>query len=695
MMVFLWLAFLLTLILWLILRRWRQQAENGVFDTAVAPSPLLPLTPQQHKQMIAVMLSGGLLLFVLGQLTFSHVPPPGKWAVAGLMALGAGLFLWGGSRIRQDELGTDWLAGRLHRLGHWLGIAGWQALLLCLALAFTLLARFAAGDIALARRWDVSVVAWLLALGFVLLGGVSLAEWRFWLRRGLGLARWEWWLLLGLVVGAWLLRGTAVTQFPNTFSGDEGSAGLHAALFLQNQADNWFTIGWFSFPSLYYAMQSTFIDLFGQTIEALRYFAALGGVLAVVATFFLARVMFGRGTAVVAAVVLMGSHYHIHISRIGLNNVWDSFFVALVLAGLWHGWHTGRRLPFVLSGLALGLAQYFYVSVRVLPVLMLLWLVGMWWRQPAQWRLRLPGFVLWAGTAVITVLPLAMYFATHWAEFLAPLNRVSIWGERLASMAQAEGQAQSAIVLRQMWLAAQGFTHLPLRLLYAPGVPLLLPLAAGLFLLGLVWALFRFDGRFALLLLPLLSVPILSGFSQDPPASQRFILAMPAVAVFVALPLGLIGRWLRQFWPEGRQWVGMGTAVILFSLVLVDITFYFGKLYETYELGGLNTVVATAIAVDLQDEAVAPDVYFFGFPRMGYFSLATIPYLAPDVQAVDLIEPLTTPPAWPIEQTTWCIFLPERLEELAVVQQAFPNGAYEEIHDEQGRFLYAIYRLEP
>ena len=182
MMVFLWLAFLLTLILWLILRRWRQQAESGVFDTAVAPSPLLPLTPQLHKQMIAVMLSGGLLLFVLGQLTFFQVPSPGKWAVAGLMALGAGLFLWGGSRIRQDELGTDWLAGRLHRLGHWLGIAGWQALLLCLALAFTLLARFAAGDIALARRWDVSVVAWLLALGFVLLGGVSLAEWRFWLR---------------------------------------------------------------------------------------------------------------------------------------------------------------------------------------------------------------------------------------------------------------------------------------------------------------------------------------------------------------------------------------------------------------------------------------------------------------------------------------------------------------------------------
>jgi 4-amino-4-deoxy-L-arabinose transferase-like glycosyltransferase len=576
-----------------------------------------------------------------------------------------------------------------------LGIAGWQVLLLGIAAALAWLAHLAAGDMALARHESVSVGAWLLALVFTLLGGVSLAEWRVWLRRGLGLARWEWWLLLALFGGAWFMRGTAVTQFPNTFSGDEGSAGLHAALFLQGKADNLFTIGWFSFPSLYYAVQSVFIDLFGQTIEALRYFAALGGSLAVLATYFLARVLFDRETAVAAAVVMMGSHYHIHMSRIGLNNVWDSFFVALVLMGIWHGWHTGRRLPFVLAGLALGLGQYFYVSVRVLPLLLLLWVVGMWWQHPRQWRQRLPDFVLSGYTAVLTVLPLAIYFSGHWAEFQAPLNRVTIVGDRLASMATTAGSSPFLVVLRQMGQAALGFTHLPLRLLYEPGVPLLLPLAAGLFLAGLAWALLHFDGRVGLLLLPLLSVPILSGFSQDPPASQRFILAMPAVAILVALPVGLVGRWLRQLWPESKVWVGLGTAVLLLWLVLVDITFYFGDLYESYELGGLNTVVATDIALTLQAEDAPLDVYFLGFPRMGYFSLATIPYLAPEVHAIDLIEPVATPPAWPIEKNTWIIFLPERIDELAFVQQAYPNGVYEEERDDQGRFLYAVYRLDP
>jgi len=74
---------------------------------------------------------------------------------------------------------------------------------------------------------------------------------------------------------------------------------------------------------------------------------------------------------------------------------------------------------------------------------------------------------------------LALLLKKHRAEFQAPLNRVTILGERLASMAAAEGHSQLLIVLRQMWQAALGFTHLPLRLLYEPGVPLLLPLSAS------------------------------------------------------------------------------------------------------------------------------------------------------------------------------------------------------------------------
>lgn len=694
-LVYLWIGVLLCLILWLLVRRWRQQVEAGVWETAVTYHPFFPLNERAHHAIVAAMLFGGLLLIILGQATLAAVPDLARWAVALLMMVGGGLFLWAGSRVRREGLRDDWLAQQFHRAGYWLGVAGWQTVVLLVAATLAWLAYLAAGDQALARRWDVSVVAWLLALAGCLVGGVPMAEWRSWLRNGLGIPKREWGLLLALFVGAWLLRGTAVTQFPNVLSGDEGSAGLHAVRFLDGLADNWFTIGWFSFPSLYYALQSVFIELFGQTVEALRYFSALGGALAVVATYWLGRVMFDRTTAVAASVVLMGSHFHIHMSRIGLNNVWDSLFLALVLAGLWHGWRSGKRLPFVMAGLALGLGQYFYVSVRVLPLLVLIWAVGLFWRQPQRWRRRLPDFVVSGYTAVLTILPLAIYFAGHWAEFQAPLNRVTIMGERLDSMAMLEGVPPLFIVLRQMWLAALGFTQIPLRLLYEPGEPLLMSLAAGLFLVGVAWSVLRFDGRSALLLLPLLSVVFLSGFSQDPPASQRFILAMPAVAVLVARPLGLIAGWLRLLWPGGKWWVRMGTAVVLFWLLLVDITFYFGDLYESYVLGGANTVVANEIATYLQTEPTPPTVYFMGFPRMGYFSLSTIPYLAPEAEAIDVIEPITAPPTWAINGPTLAIFLPERLTELPFVQEAYPNGDYEEVHNDQNQLLYAVYRISP
>lgn len=687
-LIYLWLAALITLILWLGLRRWRQVSDMGVTETAVNP-PIHPPSAKAQGQTLAAIMMGGLLLLLLGQMSYARIPEPARWLVWGEMLFGGVSFLWAGSLVRRNGLMPAGLLPWLHRLGHWFGVTGWQVWLLVLAALLALLAQLAAGDQAVARQWDVSVAAWLLAIGFCLLGGLPLAEVRSWLRRGLGLTRAEWWLVLALFIGAWLLRGTAVTSYPNTFSGDEGSAGLHAALFLQGRANNWFTIGWFSFPSLYYALQSVFIDLFGQTIEALRYFSALGGALAVTATYFLARVMFDRKTAAAAAVVLMGSHYHIHMSRIGLNNIWDSLFVALTLGSLWYGWRSGRRLSFLLAGLALGLGQYFYVSMRILPLLLLFWLGLMYWRQPRRvWRF-LPHFVLSGFTAVLTVLPLGIYFAEHWTEFQAPFNRVTILGERLAGLVAASGQPAMMIVLRQMGQTALGFTHAPLRLLYEPGVPLLMPLAAGLFLIGVAWALLHFDGRYGLLLLPLLAVVLLGGFSQDPPASQRFVLAVPSTAVLVALPLGLLGEWLQKLWREGQRWVWLGTAVILLWMFFVNITFYFGKLYDSYTLGGLNTVVATSIAKELQAEIEPPDVYFFGYPRMGYFSLATIPYLAPDVKGVDIIEPLTAPPEWEIAKPTQFIFLPERLDELNFVQQAFPTAVYEEVRNAEGQLLYA------
>ena len=84
-------------------------------------------------------------------------------------------------------------------------------------------------------------------------------------------------------------------------------------------------------------------------------------------------------------------------------------------------------------------------------------------------------------------------------------------------------------------------------------------------------------------------------------------------------------------------------------------------------------------------------MFFFGFPRMGYFSLSTIPFLAPEKQAQDVIEPLTGPAALPVRGPTLFIFLPERLNELPFVQQQVPGGTTREFRNDNGELLFVVY----
>jgi hypothetical protein len=402
--------------------------------------------------------------------------------------------------------------------------------------------------------------------------------------------------------------------------------------------------------------------------------------------------MFDRTTAVLAALYLAASHYHIHMSRIALNNVWDGLFGTLAIFGLWYGWQSGRRIGFIICGLALGLGQYFYVSIRPLPILFLIWAAVAFLRQRAVFRERLHGLVLAAIISLVVFLPLGLYFIAHTDEFQAPMNRVTIFGPWLEGELARSDRTTADIILDQAIKGALGFTHEPLRLLYNPGSPLLLTGAGLLFLLGILWAFLNPDLRYLLLLLPLLAVIVSNAISQDSPASQRYIMAMPMVALFMAIPLAQAANWLRQQYPRYRAAIAVAIFSLLALIAAIDLNYYFNQVYDTYVLGDVNTRVATEIAYYLRDKEPADqEVYFFGFPRMGYFSLSTIPYLAPEKIGLDVIEPLTGPQDFPLRGPSLFIFLPERLGELEFVRQRYPDGEYREFHGENGELWFAIY----
>ena len=75
-----------------------------------------------------------------------------------------------------------------------------------------------------------------------------------------------------------------------------------------------------------------------------------------------------------SAALLAALAFHIHFSRIGLNNIWDGVFVVFILGLFWRGWQTERRWYFNAAGVMLGLSQYFYSGARLIPLILLSWL---------------------------------------------------------------------------------------------------------------------------------------------------------------------------------------------------------------------------------------------------------------------------------------------------------------------------------
>ena len=646
------------------------------------------VSPEAIRLPVSIMLVTSLVLIWLGQSSLRSLPPNLQRWTWGIIIASAILFFLSGRLALQPKI-PNWIAPPIRKICAYFNIQPTQCVLLLFAPVFVWVSIMASGFGPLARNWWVSVIAWMCAIGFTVAGSL-----RWPLRLRLNISRGELWFLALLFVIGFLLRGTATDVLPNTFSGDEGSAGLSALNHIKGDANNWFTIGWFSFPSFYFALQSVGIRLMGQTVEALRVPSAAAGALTVVATYGLARTLFDRKTAVLVGLYMMASHYHIHISRIGLNNIWDSLFGAVAILGFWHGWKTGKRVYFVVCGLAIGLGQYFYVSIRVLPLLFLVWSAVAFLFERERFKKRLPGMMLAAFISLIVFLPLAYYFLHHPYEFNAPMQRVTMLGERMALEVQHRGQSANSILWEQFRLSLLGFTQQPLRLLYAPGAPLLLTGAAALFLLGVTWGITHFDLRYLLIFLPLLGVLASNTVSQSPPASQRYILAMPLVAILVGVPLGLLGNWLDKLWDE-RKFVGMVvTAVLMLGVVAQDLSYYFFEAYDEYVLGGINTLVATEIVYYLEtQEPAEQDVYFFGFPRMGYNSLSTIPYLVPDKRGLDIFDPLREPPKWKLTEPTILIFLPERVSELAFVQEVYANGRYQEFYTDDNIFLFATYEI--
>lgn len=568
-----------------------------------------------------------------------------------------------------------------------LGVCNYQILLLLAGVFFAILAVLASGSGPLMKNAPVAVISWVLGIGLVISGG-----WDF-NQKGLRISFKTIGLFFGFAALAFLIRAIDTTHIPPVLSGDEASSGLSAFLFLDGKSNNIFTTGWFSFPSLFFYLQSLPISLLGNTIPALRLLSALIGALTVGATFLLARTMFGAWAGIFAGIFLTGYHYHNHFSRIGLNNIWDGFWYTAVLGSFWLGWHKNKRVYFLLSGLFLGISQYFYISARILAILLLVWIGINFLIDSDKLKSLFPDIVLLILLALVAVLPLGIFYVRYPGEFSAPLRRVTIFGSWLINETERTGMPVWRILLRQVAIGYQGYVFVPIKMWYNPGTPLLRPASATILIFGILMLVLRArDQRLLMLLLWITPFGVIAGFSESTPAAQRYTAVAPALSIVIGYGLFESAEVIQHFWLRAGKFVNIGLLALLLVVSADELNFYYFKHTRSGEFGGENNLVAQRLADFLKEKESGWNVYFFGMPRMGYYSYSTLPYLASQVSGYDMNYPWGSDQNPPVigDKITF-VFLPNHRVELDEAQREYPGGALYEERNMDGELLYWLY----
>jgi len=353
--------------------------------------------------------------------------------------------------------------------------------------------------------------------------------------------RGEWVAVLLILLLAAALRFGALGQAPPGLCHDEVANWLIARDILDGNLAIYFTAAYGHEP-LYQYLQAATVTLFGDHWLGLRYPSAAFGLLGLAAAYVLIRRLFGVPTGLLTAAWLAVSFWPLFYARVGLRAIALPFTAALCAYFLLRAVGRSANRHWLFAGLFLGLSIYTYMAARVLPLILLSFLMYLFLvrqRGPVPWR----GLLAFLVAAAIVSAPLALWLATHpgaearVAQVQEPLTRLLagdpslVWRNAIAN-------------LKFFTLSGDAWPRQNV-----PGRPVFAePVGAALFYAGLLIALCRWrDYRYGFLLIWLVGALAPSVVTADAPSSIRNILGLVVVFVFPALALVEASKRVRRF----------------------------------------------------------------------------------------------------------------------------------------------------
>ncbi len=653
-------------------------------------------TPREKPRiLLLVPLLGALLLGALAQYMLLE-QGEFSWMSAGIYLCAALLFAW---TVASSERAW-WTTSTTEAGPAWKWATTGIAIALSLWVTWTLFEyRPGMQDAPPTLTW---VAAWLLLLiTWVRLPG--LASIRDWLKT----YRLELATVATVTLAAAVLRLWGLASMPFTLSGDEGSIGMEVRRVLEGEIRNPFLFGWGPAPTLSFYVHAVPPALLGDLNPwTLRLTSALFGILAIPAVYLLTRLLFDWRTALVAAILLAGYELHLHFSRVAILVIQDSllytFTLALLVYGLRYRPHPG---VFVLTGLVAGFTQYFYAGGRLLPIIMLAFLVYLWIFQRSWLTGQHINLALLGVTLLVVSGPMIRFAIDHPDIYNARFNQVGIvqsgW---LEDMQSSTDQSTPQILFDQLQYALLGFGVYEDRADAFAGGTLANPLLALLLFLGIGLGLLNWWKKPAFALLFLWFWGALLGgmvLTVNPPSSNRMGTLTAVAVILAAVALAEIVRLL--FVAAGmraaRHWMLVSACVLALPVAFIDVRAYFGEYIPQNRFGNVHAHTATLLGYDLAPTADDAHLYFFGPPHM-WSNFSTLVFLAPRLERTDVPDPLsqqeevtTLVEPQNNERDLVFIFLPHRTAEFDLVQAVFPQGNLSEVLSSQGTLLFYKYTV--
>ncbi|MCS6825477.1 MAG: glycosyltransferase family 39 protein [Caldilinea sp.] len=436
------------------------------------------------------------------------------------------------------------------------------------------------------------------------------------------------WLLL-ILLAAFSLRTWDLHRLPPGLFFDEAYYGIDARGVIEGLARPFFFAGNNGREPLFIYLQSLTVALLGASSYSLRLTAAFAGVLSVAVIWALIRRLlhWAQGAeradatwaALIGAAALSVSYWHVSLSRLGFRVILLPLLSALAVYFLAKAWREGRQVNFALAGFWLGATQYTYISARLLPVVVVGYIViellfHLTSRRkeaakvsvPLDHRL-LPGVGLLLAVALTTAAPLLWTFWRQPDLLNARTGDVSIFTPESVT---APGTPAERLLNNALRVAGAFFVTGDLNPRHnLPGRPVNDLLLAGLFIVGFVRTLGHWRQpvhRLVLFWFLVMLTPTL--LSLEAPHWLRMVGALPPLVFFYASGAQAIAAALGRRMQAARLFAALLAAVLVVSGALTTRD-YFVRWAQWPTLAGVFDAdryeAAAAVRVLLADENVS------------------------------------------------------------------------------------------